>query len=91
MSIFDQHASGVQAKVRLGRHGRDRINWNPPQDVSLFLQHDPKGRCCIVAVQERSDFAEFDPRHHTETATLLCAEDYALEVLELPLGTPVIG
>jgi hypothetical protein len=83
LSIFDQHVTGVRAFVRTGRHGPSRIHWDPPFESGLSLQNDTKGRCCGVALQD-AQFAEMDPRHHTESSHLFCTEDYALEILELP-------
>ena len=103
MSIFDNVAidvrvvgrptTGIRAKVRLGLQGRDkRIYWRaaPPREVELYLQHDRAGRCCTVGL-EGVICAEFDPRHDHQTPTVLCCEDHAMDVLELPLGTPVSG
>lgn len=83
---WESLTSGVKARVRLGRHGRNAIEWELPLESGLFLQRDHKGRVCVVAVMERADFAEFDPRHDTEGPNLLTTEDYALEVLEVPLA-----
>ena len=88
MSIFDRFQTGVRAKVRTGRHGDQAIRWSDPIEVPLHLQKDSSGACCLVALQG-VDFAEFDPRYNHESASLLVTEDYALEVLELPIGMPV--
>lgn len=77
--------SGVKARVRTGRHGRDAIEWSQPFESALFLMKDLKGRTCLVALQD-ADFAEFDPRHDVEGENLLITEDYALEILQVPLG-----
>jgi len=84
-SIFDSHESGARALVRTGRHGRTCIEWSEPFETTLYLQKDRKGEVCVVALENPSDFAEFDPRYNRETETLLTIEDYALEILELPL------
>lgn len=83
MTIFDAHESGVLAKVRTGRHGRDEVEWSKPFETSLYLQKTAFGETCVVALQT-VEFAEFDPRHCSETDTLLITEDYLLEILELP-------
>lgn len=77
--------SGVKAIVRTGRHGRDAIEWSQPFESSLFLMKDRAGRTCLVALKD-VDFAEFDPRHEVEGENLLITEDYALEILQVPLG-----
>lgn len=86
MSIFDSHETGVRAKVRMGRYGQTAIDWSAPTDVTLHIQKNRGGIACVVAVRECDDFAEFDPRHDQESYNLFVNEDYALEVLELPLG-----
>lgn len=86
--IFDAHETGVFARVRLGRHGRTAVEWEPDAVYPLYLQKDPKGRTCVVALQGRGDFAEFDPRHDTESEREFVTEDYVMEVLELPASAP---
>ncbi len=82
---LDAFESGVRALVRTGRHGRTAIEWEQPCAATLYLQKDRQGRCCVLALQDRDDFAEFDPRHHSEGEGFFQTEDYALEVLQIPL------
>ena len=82
---LDKFDTGVWALVRTGRHGRTAIEWTEPFEVQLFLQKDRAGRVCVLAMQGQ-DFAEFDPRHDTEEDGLFTTEDYALEILQVPLG-----
>jgi hypothetical protein len=76
--------AGVRALVRTGRHGRTAIKWSEPFEVELHLQKDLSGRACVLALKGH-DFAEFDPRHDGESCDLFTTEDYALEILRVPL------
>ncbi len=70
-------------KARCGRAGRNEVDWEEPRDYSLYVQKDPQGRNCVIAIRGRDDFAEFDPRHEQEGESLLLNEDYYFEVLAL--------
>lgn len=80
--------SGVKAMVRTGRHGRDAIEWSQPFEAALYLQKDRAGKTCVLALKDL-DFAEFDPRHDVEGENLLITEDYALEIIQVPLERQV--
>lgn len=82
--LFRDYSTGVQARVRTGRHGRDAVEWSEPFVAALYLQRDPQGRVSCLALLDR-DFAEFDPRHDAESGTVFNTEDYLLEILELPV------
>jgi hypothetical protein len=83
LSIFDQHSTGVRAFLRTGRHGANRILWDPPFESALHIEKDSQGRCCGVALQD-AEFADIDPRYHTVSDRMFDVEDYVLEILELP-------
>jgi hypothetical protein len=76
--------NGVKAMVRTGRHGRNAIEWSEPFEAVLYLQKDRAGKNCVVALKDQ-DFAEFDPRRDVEGENLLISEDYALEIIQVPL------
>ncbi|SHJ71487.1 DUF3150 domain-containing protein [Pseudomonas luteola] len=85
---FPSIVNGTRARVRTGRLGSREILWSQPFDAELYVQHDAKGQVCELALKDVV-FAFFDPRQHAETPSLLVAEDYALEILEiLPEAVP---
>ncbi|WP_126223676.1 hypothetical protein [Burkholderia ambifaria] len=80
---FHQLNDGCVVTGRCGRAGRDEVEWESPRQYTLYVQKDPKGRNCTIAIRDRDDFAEFDPRHDQEGDGLLLSEDYYFEVTEV--------
>ncbi|WP_434715981.1 hypothetical protein [Paraburkholderia sp. A3RO-2L] len=80
---FHSLNNGCLVTGRCGRAGRDAVEWEASREYELFVQKDPKGRSCVIAIRNRDDFAEFDPRHEQEGENLLLNEDYYFEVMEI--------
>ncbi|KVP96427.1 hypothetical protein WJ97_11090 [Burkholderia ubonensis] len=76
---FQSLNDGCLVTGRCGRAGRDGVDWEAPRQYQLFVQKDPKGRNCVIAIRDRDGFAEFDPRYDQDD-NLLITEDYYFEV-----------
>lgn len=76
---YQQLNDGCVVIGRCGRAGRTSVEWEDPQQYTLYVQKDSKGRNCVIAIHGRGDFAEFDPRHDDEGDVLL-TEDYYLQI-----------
>lgn len=73
---------GCQVLGRCGRAGRSGVEWEAPQAYTLLVQKDSKDRVCLVALSDRDDFVDFDPRYDDEGEYLL-SEGYYFEVLKI--------
>lgn len=72
--------NGMTATVRTGKAGDSGISWSEPFSAELIIEKDRKGVVGGLSLKG-INFAEFDPRYHSEADNVYLAEDYALEIL----------
>lgn len=78
---------GMIATVRTGKAGESGICWSDPFAAELIIEKDRKGVLCGLSLKG-INFAEFDPRYHSEAKNVFMAEDYALEILSESVSNP---
>lgn len=78
-------SDGQTVRYRVGRyaHGMSHPKWEPWTTGPLYIQRDDKGRVCVLAIRDRLDWAEYDPRRDEPDQGTFVTEGYYLEIAEL--------
>jgi hypothetical protein len=73
---------GQTVRYRAGRYrdDMDRPDWEPWTEGMIYVQRDGKGQVCVLALKDRLDWAEYDPRHSPPENSTLEAGGYYLEI-----------
>ncbi len=84
MKQIHDAGDGCVVTARVGRAGRDAVEWTQWQKFTLYVQKDPIGMVCGIGIRNFG-WADYDPRGLDATVgdngvLELLAEDYYMEI-----------
>lgn len=87
MTLNDLNNQDI-VEARCGRAGRERVEWQPWNNICLYIQKDNGGNICLLTIQNgswaeagKSDIASTD--YSNEDGGIIMVEDYYLQILGL--------